>query len=138
VAKRQGCELTAVRWMEKFGDWKHAECLAGWGGAESTATWDFRTVEPGSFYLDIEYTCPAEDDYAEWQVTLDGQRLTFPLIDTGERPKRTAFGGALPRFRTYRVGVIDFRPGDQRLVLSPTGSSGRSIRISSLTLTPVK
>jgi alpha-L-fucosidase len=138
VARPHGCELKAVRWMEKFGDWKHAECLAGWNGAESTATWEFRAVEPCSFYLDLEYTCPAEDDYAEWQITLNGQGLSFPLIDTGERPKRMAFGGALPRFRTYRVGVLDFKPGSQKLVLSPTGPEGKSIRISSLVLTPVE
>jgi len=139
VAKLQGCELKAVRWMEKFGDWKHEECLGGWRGVESTATWEFRTVEPGSFYLDIEYTCPAEDDYAEWQITVENQRLSFPLIDTGERPKRAAFGGALPRFRTYRVGVLDFpKPGPQQLRLAPTSPEGQSTRIASLTLSPLE
>ncbi|MBM4083518.1 MAG: hypothetical protein FJ272_01905 [Planctomycetes bacterium] len=131
--------IVNVRWMEKFGDWKHAECLAGWRGAESTATWQFHTVEPSSFYLDVEYTCPAEDDYSEWQVTLDGQRLTFPLIDTGERPKRAAFGGALPRFRTYRIGVVDFaNPGPHQLHLGPASPEGKGIRISSLILMPAK
>ena len=139
VAKLQGCELKAVNWMEKFGDWKHAECLAGWRGAESTARWRFRTVERGSFYLDVEYTCPAEDDYSEWRVHCGATDVTFPLIDTGERPKRAAFGGALPRFRTYRVGVIDFpKPGIQRLTFSPTGPEGKGIRVSSLSFTPVE
>jgi alpha-L-fucosidase len=139
VAALTGCEKTDVRWMEKFGDWKHAECVAGWQGSESAATWAFQTVAPGSFYLEVEYTCPAEDDYSEWQVTLDGRRLTFPLIDTGERLKRTAFGGALPRFRTYRVGVIDFpKPGTQRLSFGPTGLAGKGIRVSLLNLMPVQ
>jgi len=139
VAKLQGCELKAVRWMEKFGDWKHNECLVGWQGVQSSAAWGFRTVEPGSFYLDVEYTCPAEDDYSEWQVTLDGQRLSFPLIDTGERPKRAAFGGALPRFRTYRVGVLDFpKAGPHQLSLGPAGPEGKGVRVSSLILSPVK
>ena len=139
VAKLRGCERRNVRWMEKFGDWKHAECVAGWQGAESSATWEFRTVEPVSCYLDVEYTCPAEADYAEWQVSLDGQRLTFPLIDTGERKKRTAFGGELPRFRTYRVGVLDFsNPGPHQLRLGPTGPEGKDVRVSSLSLTPAR
>jgi len=104
--------IVNVRWMEKFGDWKHAECLAGWRGAESTATWQFHTVEPSSFYLDVEYTCPAEDDYSEWQVTLDGQRLTFPLIDTGERPKRGVRRRvtALPHLPHRRRGLRQSRP----------------------------
>lgn len=139
VATLKNCEIGKVNWMEKFGDWKHAECLIGWKGPESSATWTFHTVEPGSFFLDVEYTCPAEDDYSEWQVTVDGQRLTFPLIDTGERVKRKAFGGTLPRFRTYRVGVIDFpKPGTQQLAFGPTGADGKDIRVTALRLSPVE
>ena len=77
---------------------------------------DGRLVVPGSFYLDVEYTCPAEDDYSEWRVRCGETDLTFPLIDTGERPTRAAFGGALPRLRTYRVGVrLATARGDKRL-----------------------
>ena len=138
VAALKNCEVGKVNWMEKFGDWKHAECLVGWKGAESSATWTFHTVEPGSFYLDVEYTCPAEDDYAEWQVTLDGHRLTFPLIETGEREKRAAFGGALPRFRIYHVGVLDIpKRGQHQLTLAPSGPAGKATRIASLMLAPV-
>ncbi len=139
VAKLNGCSLKAVNWMEKFGDWKHAESIADWQGAESAATWEFQTVEPGSFYLDVEYTCPAEDDYSEWRVRCGATDVTFPLLDTGERPKRAAFGGALPRFRTYRVGVLDLpKPGRHQLCLGPTGSEGKGVRISSLNLAPVE
>lgn len=139
VADLHGCELKAVRWMEKFGDWKHAECVVGWQGEGSAATWDFRTVAPGSFYLDIEYTCPAEDDYSEWRVKCGAVDLTFPLIDTGERPKRAAFGGALPRFRAYRVGVIDIpEAGAQTLAFGPTGAAGKGVRVASLNLVPVE
>ena len=139
VAALKGCEVKAVNWMEKFGDWKHMECLAGWQGAERSATWAFKTVSPSSFYLDVEYTCPAEDDYSEWGIRCGDSNLTFPLIDTGERPTRKAFGGALPRFRTYRVGVIDFpKPGAQQLTFGPTGVDGKNIRITALRLIPVK
>ena len=139
VARVQGCEVKAVNWMEKFGDWKHAECLLGWKNAQSTASWEFRTVEPVSVYLDIEYTCPAEDDYSEWQITHNGRKLTFPLIDSGERPSRKAFGGALPRFRSYRVGMLDFpKAGAQTLSIGPTGTEGKGVRISSLKLSPVR
>jgi len=139
AAELTGCQRTKVDWMEKFGDWRHAECVAGWQDANSSAAWDFRTVEPGSFYLDVEYTCPAEDDYSEWRVHCGNTSLTFPLIDTGEREKREVFGGALPRFRIYRVGVIDFpKPGAQRLIINPAGLAGKGIRISALSLTPVQ
>lgn len=139
AAMLSGCQVKKVSWMEKFGDWKHAECLFGWQGADSAATWEFLSVEPGSFYLDVEYTCPAEDDYSEWRVRTGETSLTFPLIDTGEREKRAIFGGALPRFRTYRVGVIDFpKSGAQRLTINPTSLAGKGVRIASLTLVPVE
>lgn len=138
VAELSGCAPREVRWMEKFGDWQLAECLGGWTGAEATATWTFDTLEPGRWYLEIEYTCPEADDYSEWQVTLDGERLTFPLLDTGERPHRRVFGGALPRFRTYRVGLIEVpRAGRHSLVLGPAGEGGLGIRVAGPRLLPV-
>jgi alpha-L-fucosidase len=139
VAELSGCQSGKVHWMEKFGDWKHAECLSGWSGTNSSAAWPFRTLAPGAFFLDVEYSCPAADDYSEWRVRCGDTTLTFPLIDTGERAKRAAFGGELPRFRTYRVGIIDLtKPGAQRLTISPTGQAGGGIRISALSLTPVE
>lgn len=135
VAKRQGCELRAVRWMEKFGDWKHAECLTDWQAGESSASWDFHTLEPGSFHLDIEYTCPEEGDYSAWSVEVAGTETVFPLIDTGERAKRAAFGGPFPRFRTYRIGLLDLPgPGLHRLTLRPLASA--PVRVASLILEP--
>ncbi|MGJ5817250.1 alpha-L-fucosidase [Paludibaculum fermentans] len=136
-AQLTGCKPAKVQWMEKFGDWKHAECATEWTGAASTAAWTFHTVEPAEFYADIEYTLPAEDDYSEWRLTLDGKPLTFPLIDTGERPKRNAFGGAFPRFRTYRIGLIQIeRAGPHELRLGPTGKEGQTARIAGITLRP--
>ena len=137
MAKLKGCEIKAVKWMEKFGDWKHMECVGDWKAGESSVTWNFNTVAPGSFYLDVEYTCPADDDYSEWGITCGDTRLTFPLIDTGERATRKAFGGALPRFRTTRVGIIDFpKPGAQQLLFGPTTSNGKNIRVAALRLIP--
>ncbi|QOY90165.1 alpha-L-fucosidase [Paludibaculum fermentans] len=132
-----GCKPAKVQWMEKFGDWKHAECATEWTGAGSMASWTFQTVEPAEFYADVDYTLPAEDDCSEWRLTLDGKSVTFPLIDTGERPRRTAFGGALPRFRTYRIGLIQLeKPGPHQLELGPTGKEGQAARIAGITLRP--
>jgi len=139
VASLSHCALGAVRWMEKFGDWKHAECISGWSAGESAATWEFRTLESGAFYIDVEYTCPEAGDYSQWQLEVGAVELAFPLIDTGERAKRTAFGGALPRFRTYRVGLFDVPgPGTCRVTLRPLDAGGAAVRIAALGLTPVQ
>lgn len=139
IAKLTDCKMEQVSWMEKFGDWKHAQCLSGWSGDASNATWTFNTVEPGVYDLEVEYTCPDTDDYSEWQLTLDGRRITFPLIDTGERERRKAFGGPLPRFRAYRIGRVELTgPGKHTLILGPAGAAGAKIRISDLTLSPIR
>lgn len=139
VAILKQCECKAVRWMEKFGDWKHAECIGAWRAGESAATWELQTLESGAFYLDIEYTCPESGDYSEWRLDLGETELNFPLIDTGERSHRTAFGGALPRFGTYRVGLLDV-PGPRvcRLMLCALDAAGAAVRIAGLTLTPAE
>ncbi|MBI5834000.1 MAG: alpha-L-fucosidase [Armatimonadetes bacterium] len=137
LATLTGCAEQKVSWMEKFGDWHHAECVGGWTSASSCA-WTFDTVEPGRWYLDIRYSCPADDDYSEWQVTLDGEMVSFPLLDTGEREHRKIGWGALPRFREYRVGVVTVpEAGSHTLAFGPTGEAGAGIRVEALRLSPV-
>jgi alpha-L-fucosidase len=135
LAKLTACRLAKVRWMEKFGDWHHEECAGAWEGPGSSAAWEFRTTEPGTYVLNVEYSCPQEDDYSEWQVTVDGKRITFPAVDSGERAKRAAFPGALPRFRTYRIGDFAFaKSGLHTISIGPTGAQGKGVRIASATL----
>ena len=137
LASLAGCAEQKVSWMEKFGDWHHAECVGGWTEGANCG-WEFETVEPGRWYLDIRYTCPADDDYSEWQVTLDGETVTFPLIDTGERAQRKAGIGPLPRFRDYRVGVVGVASaGRHTLSFGPCGDEGQGIRVEALRLSPV-
>ena len=139
VASLSSCEFGHVRWMEKFGEWNHLDSLSGWSAGESVATWEFRTLEPGAFYIDVEYTCPEAGDYSEWRIEVGSAEFIFPLIDTGERAKRAAFGGALPRFRTYRAGVLDLPgPGPCRLTLQPLEGAGATVRIAGLSLGPVQ
>jgi alpha-L-fucosidase len=141
VAAAKDCKQEKARWMEKFGDWKHLDCLTGWNGPGSSATWEFRTVAPASFHIAIEYSCPEEADYSEWRLSINGVERTFPLIDTGERAARKVFdaahGGAFPRFRLYHGGMVDLpRPGVQQITIAPTGNAGKGVRIASLVLTP--
>lgn len=137
LAAMAGCEVAKVRWMEKFGDWHHADCLVGWQGPGSTASWRFRTIEPGSFSCELDYTCPAEGDDAEWHLRCDDLELGFPLIDTGERERRRAFGGALPRFRTHRLGLLVLPAGDYTLSLGPVDGAGLAMRLSAVRLSPI-
>ena len=71
-------------------------------------------------------------------MTLDGETVTFPLIDTGERAQRKAGIGPLPRFRDYRVGVVAVASaGRHTLSFGPCGGEGQGIRVEALRLSPV-
>lgn len=134
-----GGEIKKVRWMEKFGDWKHADCVLGWQPEGASATWPFRTLGAGRFYVDIEYTADERGDYSEWELKLADDVRTFPLIDTGERKRRAVWAGNFPRFRTYRAGILEIKSaGDHNLVLRSLDEGGTHVRVAGLLLTPVK
>ncbi len=71
-------------------------------------------------------------------MTVDGRRITFPAIDTGERAKHAAFDDSLPRFRTYSLGAANFeQAGLHTIALGPTGAAGKGVRIASVRLLPM-
>lgn len=135
TAELSGAELKEVKWMEKFGDWKHVDSVVGWETTDASATWTFKVVEPVSFYLDVEYTAGVEEDNSEWELRINDETRPFPIIDTGERDTR-AMGPELPRYRNYRIGIIDLQPGTHTLSISPSEAAGFGARIKALHLTP--
>ena len=139
TAQATGCTPKKVRWMEKFGDWKHVDSLGEWRVPGGSASWAFRTLQPGRFYVDVEYSATEKGDYSEWELKVDDNVRTLPLIDTGERAKRALWSGEFPRFRLYRAGVVDLRqPGAHALQLRPLDTGGAGVRIAGLILTPVE
>ena len=43
-----------IRWMEKFGEWKHAHQISAWD-QQGEAVWSVDVFEPGYYYLDLRY-----------------------------------------------------------------------------------
>jgi alpha-L-fucosidase len=133
-----GCALDTVRWMEKFGDWQHAEFVGNWSGPDATATWTFDTVESGVFRMVLEYTCPESGDGAAWSLCAGDTELVVPTIDTGERAARAGFAGDFPRFRCARIGVVEVPgPGTVSVVLRPLSAEGAAVRVSRVWLEPL-
>ncbi len=135
-AKLSGCRHDKLSWMEKFGDWKHVECVSGWEVGKKGAAWEFSTVEPGDFYVDIEYACPLESDHSEWRMRVDELDVSFPLLATGHNPDRKGRmrGLFLARFRAYRIGMFALSAGRHVISISPQTKDGSGIHIATLTL----
>ncbi len=140
AAAGKGFRQTKRSWMEKFGDWKHLECLGGFASPRAAAAWDFTTLEAGSFYMDIEYSCDLAADYGQWRAQLTGggkYDVTFPLITTGPCRVGEGHGRELGRFRTYRIGLFSLAPGKHTLTISPTAKPAGEVYVSAVTLTPM-
>ncbi len=50
----QGADQSKVRWMEKFGEWKHTYQVGKWGN-DGKASWEVDILEPGTYQVDLTY-----------------------------------------------------------------------------------
>lgn len=53
-AEVTAAEKKELKWMEKFGEWKHVNQISKWG-KNSKAEWTVEVFEPGYYYLDLIY-----------------------------------------------------------------------------------
>ncbi len=138
-AQCEGCRRSTLSWMEKFGDWKHADCLGEWAGIGSRAAWTFTVVETGLYYLDVEYACPTAADGSTWCLALGDESLPFPMLASGHLPPRRdeKHDSQLARFRIDQVGLLDIRSaGRHTLTLQALDDEGSSLQLATVSLRP--
>lgn len=138
-AKLAACKAAKFSWMEKFGDWKHAECVVGWEGPASHASWTFRTLEAGRYYLELDYSSRVDSDGSEGIVTLGRLEVPFPVLFTGERTEATGMHGLWPLFRVYSCGIVELpRPGRYTLSIRPSRETPEGwMKLRGVALVPV-
>ncbi len=114
------CALGKRSWMERFGDWHHAEVIENWSDG-STAQWSFTALKPGSFYLHATYECRPDADGSEFEMSLGGQRWLFPALNTG------GSAGGRVRFRRVRLGLVTIPvAGEYTLAIRGVNVKGRN------------
>lgn len=135
----KNCKHAKFSWMEKFGDWKHADCVAEWSGPESKAAWRFTALEPARYYLELDYSCDERSSDSEGMLTVGRTSLPFPVLDTGERSNPVPDHGLWPLFRVYRLGMIELpRAGNYSLTIGPMQKTeGGWIKLRRVSLLPV-
>jgi alpha-L-fucosidase len=138
-ATMTNCRVAKLSWMEKFGDWKHADSVVGWTGPESTVAWSFRALRAARYYLELDYSSRSQADGTEGIVAVGGEEFPFPVLDTGERAEAVPNHGNWPQFRTYRLGVADLaRPGRYTLLVRPAQAVGPEwIKLRRVSFLPV-
>ena len=131
-AELTNCRLAKKSWMEKFGDWHHAQAVHDIVTG-STIEWRFHALGKGLFNLHLVYDCLPEGDASEFEVTLGATQWRFPVFCTGNRHASRL------RYRSECLGVVQVaKPGPASLLIKALEIKGvSSLSIAKVVLEPV-
>ena len=107
------CSKGKREWMEKFGDWHHADVIEKLRDG-STISWSFNAVDDSLWNICLVYECLPGADGSELVLSLGDVRWAFPVYATG--------GGDTKRVRMRRetLGMISI-PGPGSFTLEIAG-----------------
>lgn len=91
-AQVSGADKQAIRWMEKFGEWIHANQISGWQPS-GKATWTVDVLAPGPYYLDLRYRGAGR---LVWRAETDAGAAV-----QNQQP-------ATDKYQTYPMGIVEF------------------------------
>jgi alpha-L-fucosidase len=112
-----------IRWMEKFGEWKHANQVSDWkdGGR---AVWTVDVAEAGDYHLELHYK---GDGKLVWRIeTDDGVKLQNQQNSS-------------PVYHSYPFGLLSFKsPGRHTIAVSLVEGPRDKASLQSIRLTPAE
>ncbi len=119
----EGAEQKNVRWMEKFGEWKHANQVSDWT-ENGAVTWEVNVQKPGYYYLDLEYK---GDGRLVWKTTTD------------EGVKVQNQQAATNKYAYRRMGILDFKTtGNHIIKTSLVEGDVKTSSLKSIKISPIK
>ena len=115
-----------------FGEWKHAEHVRKLKTPADKAVWQFRTLSPGYYFVELEYSAQRKNSFQEAVITLDDEQLTFLTMDTGEaeyqRKNGHQYGDRNKQFKNSRIGLIHVKKaGMHTLTVHPAKDTGKPL-----------
>jgi alpha-L-fucosidase len=117
-----GAEESKIRWMEKFGEWKHAHQITNWS-EDAEASWKVNVNQPGYYYVDL---CYKGEDKLVWRITTsEGDILQ------NQQP-------ATSKYQFYPMGLIKFNEaGEQTISVSLIEGDGNTSSLEMVRIRPV-
>jgi alpha-L-fucosidase len=110
------------RWMEKFGEWKHAVEVSAWKPGGS-ATWEVDVRKPGLYRIDLTYS--------------GNGRLVW-RVDAGDNGFVQNQQNSSPIHQKFPIGWIEFkRAGRQKVSVSCIEGETASAALRELHITPL-
>ncbi|MDW5290120.1 alpha-L-fucosidase [Formosa sp. PL04] len=119
----KNAEEKEVRWMEKFGEWKHAYQISNWKD-NGTATWEVNVQKPGYYYLEL---CYSGSGRLVWKTTTD----EGVMVQNQQ--------GATEKYVFYNMGILEFKTaGKHTITTSLVEGDRETSSLKSLALKPIK
>lgn len=105
-----------------------------WTSTSDSITWDIDVVEPGTFEVEIYYTCPQKDVGSTFQISV-GTATLDGVITEGHDPPLTGMEhdrmerqeSYVKEFRPLLVGQMQLGQGEQRLALKALEIPGEMV-----------
>jgi alpha-L-fucosidase len=121
-AEVEGAERTSIRWMEKFGEWKHAEQISNWTAA-AKVSWTLNVQSPGYYCLDVTYK---GKDKLVWRTETDEG-----VVVQNQQ-------AATDKYNSYRMGIIEFKTqGKHILSVSLVNGDTQTSSLESIKISPI-
>ncbi|MBP0905426.1 alpha-L-fucosidase [Mariniflexile gromovii] len=115
-------EQKNIRWMEKFGEWKHANQVGNWK-ENGKVTWKVNVQKPGYYYVNL---CYAGEDRLVWKVTTDENAL----LQNQQ--------AATDKYVNYTMGILEFKkPGKHSISVSLVEGNKATSSLKSIVFTPI-
>jgi alpha-L-fucosidase len=99
-AEATGAEKKKVSWMEKFGEWKHANQISHWA-QDGRARWTVNVLEPGAYKVSLKYRGKGR---AIWKIITD----EGAVIQNQQ--------AATSQYQAYPMGVFEIRKAGARKI----------------------
>ncbi len=122
-SKVEGCAHKVVKWMEKFGEWKHSDNVGDWKKSTDLAKWQVNILEAGKYNVKVVYGCYPSSDSSEWIIKSNDDSISFVALDSGMRKFKKGEPRFRARYMTVELGVLSFdKTGVQLVTVGPRGA----------------
>ncbi|CDF79634.1 alpha-L-fucosidase (GH29) [Formosa agariphila KMM 3901] len=118
----RNAEEKSIKWMEKFGEWKHVNQVSNWE-ANGTVTWEVNVQNPGYYYLELCYSG-------------EGRLVWKTVTDEGVMVQNQQ--AATEKYIFYNMGILEFKtPGKHTITVSLVEGDKETSSLKSLALKPI-
>ena len=100
LAEVKNAKLESVRWMEKFGEWKHAYHVSNWG-TNGQAQWTVNVQSAGYYYIKLQYK-------GEGRLVWETETDEGIMIQNQQ--------AATEKYQSYPMGILEFKEAGKHTI----------------------